>query len=105
MIPRCVSAKFNLSHTALVCEVWGRTDAEHDAPDVDSRGMGYHNQVYLIRTPNTETAVPWRPNSFHPQGVQMVMGDGSARFVPNEIDLIVFQATGTIAGSEVGVNF
>lgn len=102
---RVAHIKDGLSKTALICEVWGRTDPEHDAPDVDSRGMGYHNQVYLIRQPNSETKVPWRPNSFHPGGVHIVMGDTSVLFVNDDVDLNIFMAAGTIAGSEVVAPF
>lgn len=39
--------------------------------------------------------------SRHPGGVQVGMADGSARFVPDSIDLIVWQAMGSIKGGEV----
>lgn len=98
---RFAQIKDGLSHTALVCEVWGRTHADHSDPDVDSRGMGYHNQVYLIDQPNHRHEVPWRANSFHPGGVHFVLGDGSVHFAADAIDLDVFQGLATIAGREV----
>ena len=39
--------------------------------------------------------------SRHPGGVQVGMADGSARFVPDSIDLTVWQAMGSIKGGEV----
>jgi prepilin-type N-terminal cleavage/methylation domain-containing protein/prepilin-type processing-associated H-X9-DG protein len=39
--------------------------------------------------------------SRHPGGVQVGMADGSARFVPETIDLAVWQAMGSIKGGEV----
>jgi prepilin-type N-terminal cleavage/methylation domain-containing protein len=38
--------------------------------------------------------------SYHPGGVQVVMGDGSARFVSETIGLRVWQTAGSIAGGE-----
>ncbi len=92
------------SHTALVCEVWGRTSVDHDEPDEDSRGMGFHNQVYLIDQPNSRHNVPWRANSFHPGGVHMSLADGSVLFVADSVVLEVFQTYATIAGAEALAN-
>ena len=39
--------------------------------------------------------------SMHPGGVQILLGDGSARFVNNDIDLETWQALGTPAGGEI----
>ena len=95
-----------LTKTALVCEVWGRTSPNHDADDEDSRGMGFHNQVYFIDQPNSRQDVPWRANSFHAGGLQMALGDGSVHFASDDIDIEIFQAFSTIAGGEVnGLHF
>ena len=40
------------------------------------------------------------PASYHPGGVNLCMGDGSVRFVPDAIDLIVWRALGTRQGNE-----
>jgi hypothetical protein len=39
--------------------------------------------------------------SRHAGGVQVVLGDGSAHFISETIDLVVWQAMGSIAGREV----
>ena len=39
--------------------------------------------------------------SLHPGGVNACMGSGSLRFITNDIDLAVWQASGSIAGKEV----
>jgi prepilin-type N-terminal cleavage/methylation domain-containing protein/prepilin-type processing-associated H-X9-DG protein len=39
--------------------------------------------------------------SYHPGGVNVLLGDGSARFIKSTIDGMVWRAMGTIAGAEV----
>ncbi len=39
--------------------------------------------------------------SWHPGGVNVVMGDGSVQFVANEIDGQLWRALGTVAGQEL----
>jgi len=39
--------------------------------------------------------------SYHPGGVNLVMGDGSVHFVNDTIDLTTWQAMATIDGGEV----
>ena len=39
--------------------------------------------------------------SRHSGGVQVGLADGSARFVPDSVDLTVWQAMGSIKGGEV----
>ncbi len=39
--------------------------------------------------------------SYHPEGVQSVLGDGSVRFVSETIDGLVWRALGTVGGNEV----
>ena len=52
----------------------------------------------------------WRPNALrsqaaarskHPGGVNAAMADGSIRFVPDSIDLIIWKSAGTRSGGEV----
>jgi prepilin-type N-terminal cleavage/methylation domain-containing protein len=86
------------SHTALICEVWGRT-ANIRPPD--SRGMNLHAVAYLDHAPNSYRATPWAPNSFHPGGVHIVLGDGSVRFISENIHIGTLKGLATIAGNEV----
>jgi len=39
--------------------------------------------------------------SYHPGGVNILLGDGSVRFVKNSIDGFVWRAIETVAGGEV----
>jgi prepilin-type N-terminal cleavage/methylation domain-containing protein/prepilin-type processing-associated H-X9-DG protein len=41
------------------------------------------------------------PSSYHPGGVNVAMGDGSVRFIRNNIDLPGWRALGTVRGGEV----
>jgi prepilin-type N-terminal cleavage/methylation domain-containing protein len=96
-----------LSKTAMVAEVWGRQTENHEEGDV-GRGMAYHNQVYFQVTPNTRTlgcpdggsdcAGVWFANSFHPGGIGAVFADGAVHFIPDDIELGVFQGYATIRG-------
>jgi hypothetical protein len=39
-------------------------------------------------------------SSYHPGGLQVVLGDGSVRFVPQTVDLVVWRAMGSRSGGE-----
>ncbi|MFO0950275.1 MAG: H-X9-DG-CTERM domain-containing protein [Isosphaeraceae bacterium] len=39
--------------------------------------------------------------SYHPGGVNMLLGDGSVRFAKSTTDGLVWRALGTVAGGEV----
>lgn len=86
------------SHTAMVCEVWGR---DRDQNATSSRGMNLHMAVYFDWTPNSTQINPWKANSFHPGGLHVSFADGSAHFITDSIQLEVFQAISTIAGEEI----
>jgi prepilin-type N-terminal cleavage/methylation domain-containing protein/prepilin-type processing-associated H-X9-DG protein len=88
-----------LSHTAMVCETWGRTMVNH-LPGDSSRGMNLHNVVYFDWTPNSNHTNPWKANSFHSGGVNVAFADGSVRFIYNTVSLDVFRAMATIRGGE-----
>jgi prepilin-type processing-associated H-X9-DG protein len=102
-----------LSNTALLCEVWGRRYANHQAPPSappewreSSRGMNLHMSVYFNVTPNTLTIYggqinPWKAASFHPGGVNVSFADGSVHFVTDAVSKPVFQAMASRAGGEV----
>ena len=93
-----------LSNTALLCEVWGRSYADHVTPTPrpagfwfeSSRGMNLHAVVYFDWTPNSNRTNPWKANSFHPGGVQVAFGDGAVRFVGDSVSPAVFSAISTI---------
>lgn len=99
-----------LSNTAMLCETWGRSYPNHQAPNPvppgmpaseSSRGMNLHSVVYFGWTPNTNRTNPWKPNSFHPGGVHTVFADGSVHFLPDVINLTVFKGLSTISRGEV----
>jgi prepilin-type N-terminal cleavage/methylation domain-containing protein/prepilin-type processing-associated H-X9-DG protein len=48
----------------------------------------------------TNMAMQVSPNSWHGSGVNVAMGDGSVRFVPDSVDLTVWRALGTRRGGE-----
>lgn len=41
------------------------------------------------------------PSSFHPGGVQLLLADGSVRFIKDSVNLATWRALGTISGGEV----
>jgi prepilin-type processing-associated H-X9-DG protein len=43
--------------------------------------------------------------SYHPGGVQVTLGDGSVRFIPQTIDILTWRALGTTGQSEVLSNY
>jgi prepilin-type processing-associated H-X9-DG protein len=116
------------SNTMLMSEViMARNDT-----DADIRGDMLNDdrpctQYMTINTPNSGTDVspycnqasfPWNPpcvntnsqyahkaaRSKHPGGVNVLMGDGSLRFVPNGVSLTTWRAMGTMNGGEVFTN-
>jgi prepilin-type processing-associated H-X9-DG protein len=95
------------SHTAAICEVWGRKYHDHITPpnsplgDESSRGMNLHSAVYFDFPPNSNHFDPWHANSFHPGGVNTVFADGSVHFLYDTIDLTVFKAISTRGGEEL----
>ncbi len=95
-----------LSNTAMVCETWGRTAI---GPS-ESRGMNLHSVVYFgglagpggsAYTPNSTHSVPWRANSFHSGGVNLVFADGSIHFINDAVDGPTWRSLATIKGREL----
>ncbi len=48
----------------------------------------------------TNMAMQVPPSSYHPGGVNVAMVDGSVKFCPNTVDLLVWRGVGTRAGGE-----
>ncbi len=60
--------------------------------------------VYLYPTEalaQQKLPYPWVFSSRHPGGVNMLMGDGSVKFVKNSVSLYPWWASATINGGEV----
>jgi prepilin-type processing-associated H-X9-DG protein len=61
--------------------------------DLDLNGKNEENEGPTFSAINAR--------SYHPGGVNTLLGDGRVRFVKNTIDGMVWRAMGTVAGSEV----
>jgi prepilin-type N-terminal cleavage/methylation domain-containing protein/prepilin-type processing-associated H-X9-DG protein len=88
-----------------------------------ANGKVFYNGLTTALTPNTKVLLPGDPNpydlvthdenqggatfaaltadSYHPGGVNCLMGDGSVRFVKDSVDGQTWRALGTIGGGEV----
>ena len=103
------------SNTAMIAETWARLYANHSAPagctvGESSRGMNLHMLVYFDVAPNhfvqdvgcpePRKGSPWKVNSFHPGGVNIILADSSIQFVSDYVDLYVFRGFASIAGAE-----
>jgi prepilin-type N-terminal cleavage/methylation domain-containing protein/prepilin-type processing-associated H-X9-DG protein len=69
------------------------------------------NNGYCVPTPRAPCA-SWASatqgisaRSMHTGGVNVLLGDGSVRFVQNSVNLIVYQGLGSINGGEVAGNY
>jgi len=89
------------SITAIISETWGSTEADGPGEPNGSRGMNLHALLYFDVQPNSSQVNPWKPNSFHPGGIQVAYADGSVQFVTNNIQLDAFKAMASIAGEEL----
>jgi prepilin-type N-terminal cleavage/methylation domain-containing protein/prepilin-type processing-associated H-X9-DG protein len=72
-------------------------------PWVDGQHITLH-----VTTPNTRSCgffivnrAVMPPSSYHPGGVNLLLGDGSVKFVKNSVDLQTWRALGTRNGGEV----
>ena len=61
--------------------------------DLDLNGMNEEN--------GGPTFAAITARSYHPGGVNALLGDGSVRFVKSTIDGMAWRALGTVAGGEV----
>lgn len=55
--------------------------------------------------PNTSPASFQDFRSYHPGGINIVLGDGSTQFVADSIEQLTFQSLGTINGGEIANDF
>jgi hypothetical protein len=70
----------------------------------------HHRNHWGVYSPGDQTNPPCikttaptfaASRSFHPGGVNSLLGDGSVRFFKNSVSLPVWRALSTLAGSEV----
>jgi prepilin-type N-terminal cleavage/methylation domain-containing protein/prepilin-type processing-associated H-X9-DG protein len=88
-----------------------------------ANGKVFSNGVTTALTPNTQVLLPGDPNpydivthdenqggitfaaltadSYHPGGVNVLLGDGSVKFIKNSVNGMAWRGLGTIAGGEV----
>jgi prepilin-type processing-associated H-X9-DG protein len=63
---------------------------------------GYTGYLYpTVAVYQQKLPYAWVFSSFHPGGVNMVMGDGSVRFIKNSISHYAWGGMATIAGGEI----
>jgi prepilin-type processing-associated H-X9-DG protein len=77
---------------------WPPNKQTPGGPDYTTPDVDLNSERERIGGP-TYAAVTAR--SYHPGGVNIVLGDGSVRFVKNSIDGWLWRALGTVAGGEV----
>ena len=61
--------------------------------DLDLNGMNEENGGPSFAAVNSR--------SWHPGGVNVLLGDGSVRFIKSSVDGMVWRALGSVAGGEV----
>ncbi len=122
---RMADLRDGTSHTALVSEVLLRPGKDFRGATYSAEAAFYHHNRtpnsstpdeiragYCVDTPrapcvgsfnaNTDRAVIMTARSNHPGGVEVLLGDGSIRFVADSIDSDAWKASGTPSGGEVG---
>lgn len=111
--PICPDCKTNvkdvkdgLTHTFLITEsresgmrVWidGRIGAFTTLPDHRTDRHSLNHSPYYSSRPEAE----FGPSSVHPSGANHLFGDGSVRFVNDNVDTSVYVAQGTFDGGEI----
>ncbi len=93
-----------LSHTVMIGEVTGRGPGSHTSHwwktwNLLDTGNGINGPGTVL----TNSWVDWKRtgfSSFHPGGCHFLFGDGSAHFLPEDIDFEVLQSLATRAGGE-----
>jgi prepilin-type processing-associated H-X9-DG protein len=64
-----------------------------------------HHLVTMDENDGAPTYAAITANSYHAGGVNALAGDGSVRFVSDNVDLAVWRAAGTVSGGESADNF
>ena len=59
------------------------------------------NSLKQMRARMEELRASMPPGSYHPGGVNLLMGDGSVRFMKDTVNQATWRALGTIQGGEV----
>ena len=116
------------SHTALLSEICLQPGNELRGCTYSAEGSFYHHNHppnsstpdelragWCINTPRApcieafashkDRAVIMSARSNHPGGVELLLGDGSVRFISEAIDLATWQALSTPAGGELAGSF
>jgi prepilin-type N-terminal cleavage/methylation domain-containing protein/prepilin-type processing-associated H-X9-DG protein len=104
-IPSCASGSnwtSSISYTGLEFDrdLWGTTFYTHTLPPNWNRKVPSGNQQYNCG----DTAIAHMhvaASSYHTGGVNVVMADGSVRFVSDNVDFFAWQAMGSMSGGEV----
>ncbi|MBL9165506.1 MAG: DUF1559 domain-containing protein [Planctomycetaceae bacterium] len=112
-----------LSNTMLMSEViMAANDADFDARGDILNNHGGHSQYMTVNTPNngvdrcfcnsreqtpgapcinTQSDISVSARSMHPEGVHVLMGDASAKFENNSVELLVWQKQGSLEDAPV----
>ncbi len=83
--------------------VFGRSNYDGSQPVEPAIGAGNIDTDIISVNENDggPTFAAFTARSYHPSGVNVLLGDGSARFVKSTIDGMVWRALGTIDGGEI----
>jgi prepilin-type processing-associated H-X9-DG protein len=105
LIPSCATGTpwtSSISYAGLEFDrdLWGTTFYTHTLPPNWNRKVTTGNQQYNCG----DTAIAHfhlAASSYHTNGVNVCLADGSVRFVADSIDFTTWQAMGSMAGGEV----
>jgi prepilin-type N-terminal cleavage/methylation domain-containing protein/prepilin-type processing-associated H-X9-DG protein len=80
----------------MTCTTYNHVGGPNNLTCASMGGMGMGGPMAMV---NMSVQVP--PSSEHPGGVNLLMGDGSVRFMKNTVALSIWRALGTRNGGEV----